>query len=77
MYKGSPKGCNTKAERSGWNKPTRTDPFAGHVRRDLENNVRDVEDGDELVVIVARELKILFKTGKPGITNVGTINEAE
>lgn len=77
MYKGSPKGCNTKAKRSGWNKPTRTNPFAGHVRRDFEDNVRNVEDGDELVVIVALELEILFKSGEPGVANVGTIDEAE
>jgi len=36
--------ADTEAERSGRYKPSRSDPFAEHIARNLEDNVTDVEN---------------------------------
>jgi hypothetical protein len=55
-------GSNAKADRNGRDEPARTPPFADDVGRDLEDDVRDVEDGQDGVVIVALHAEILLET---------------
>ena len=55
-------GSNAKADRNGRDEPARTPPFADDVGRDLEDYVRDVEDGQDGVVIVALHAEILLET---------------
>lgn len=77
MDKGGSKRCYAKAKRSGWNEPTGSNPLTRHVGRNFAYNVRDVEDGEEFVVIVAFKIKVFLKTGESSIAYVGSIDEAK
>ncbi|KAJ8106704.1 hypothetical protein OPT61_g9364 [Boeremia exigua] len=44
---------------------------------DLEDDVADVEDGEDLVVVVALQPQVLLQAGQTRITNVGAIDETE
>lgn len=43
----------------------------------LENNVTDVEDGQDLVVVVTLQAQVLLKTSQTSIADVRSIDEAE
>ena len=53
-------GTYPESERDGGDEPAGTDVFAGHVGGDLEDDVGDVEDGEEFVVIVTFEPEVFF-----------------
>lgn len=59
---------NAKADRNGGNEPARTPPFADDVGKDLKDDVRDVEDGQNGVVIVTLEAEILLETCQMSVT---------
>lgn len=47
--------------------PQETTYFAAKVGRDLEDDIRDVEDTQERVVVVSRHLQVLLETSEAGI----------
>lgn len=53
--------ANAEAQRNDGNKPAGTHPLAAHITWNLENNVGNVEDGQEAVVVVALELEVLLQ----------------
>jgi hypothetical protein len=53
MHKRGADGTDSKAERNDWNEPSRSDPFTSYIRRDLEDNIGDIEDRKHGVVVVA------------------------
>lgn len=57
--------------------PPGTHPFASHIRRNFENNVADIKNGQDRVVIVSLEMEILFQTGQTCISNICSVDEAE
>ena len=54
-------GTDPKPESDGRDEPPWADDFADHVGRDLEQNVRDIEHGEDPVVIVAAQLQIFLE----------------
>lgn len=46
-------GTYPKAERDSWDKPSRTDPFAGHGARDLKDDIGNIEDREDDIVIIS------------------------
>ena len=68
MAKGSANGEDTKSECDSRNEPTWTNPFASHVGWNLEDDIRDVKDGQDLVVIVSGQVKIFLQSSKLCIT---------
>lgn len=60
-------GADAEPERDGGDEPAGADPLAGHVGGDLEDDVGDVEDGEDLVVVVARHVKVLLEPGELGV----------
>jgi len=58
---------NAEAECCRWYEPARSDPLTGHSTWDLEDDVGDVEDGENLVVLVSLQTEILFKSSEPSI----------
>lgn len=67
---GSTKGYDAKAQCSRRKEPTRSQPFAKGVRRDLKQNVGDVENRENAVVVVASELEVLLEAGELRISCV-------
>lgn len=65
--KSSANRANAKAERDGRDEPTGANPLAAHVGGKLKDNIGNVEDGQEEVVVVALEAKVLLKTGQARI----------
>jgi hypothetical protein len=45
--------ADTETQGDERDKPPRSDPFASHVCRDFEDDVGDIEDGENPVVVVA------------------------
>ena len=43
----------------------------------LEDDVADVEHGQNLVVVIALQLQVLLETGQTSIANVCSVDEAE
>lgn len=68
--KSSANGANAKAERDGRNEPTGAKPLAAHVGGKLKDDVGNVEDGQEEVVVVALEAKVLLKPGQARIAGI-------
>lgn len=66
----SANGANAKAERDGRNEPAGANPLAAHVGGKLKDDVGNVEDGQEEVVVVALEAKVLLKTGQARIAGM-------
>jgi len=66
--KGSEDGAGSKSERDGGNIPTGADPFAQDVGGDFKDDVRDVEDREKSIVIVAREAEIFLEARQLGIS---------
>lgn len=64
------RGDRTDAESQcyRWKPPSRPDPFAHEITGDLKNNIRDKEDREHGVVIIAYETKILVKAGQFSVT---------
>jgi hypothetical protein len=54
--------ADTKPKRDDWDEPSWAYPFAGNVRRDLEDDVGDVEDGENGIIVVSGQMKIFFET---------------
>lgn len=75
--KGRRNGNGAKAQRDDGDEPSRTDPLAADIRRNLKEDVRDVEDGQDLVVVVTFEVEILLQTCQACIADVGSVDEAE
>lgn len=68
VAEGGEDGAEAEAERDGGQIPAGTDELAQHVRRNLKDNVGDVEDGEDLVVVVTHQLQVLLEAGKLSIT---------
>jgi len=68
VHKSCADGAEAETKRDGRDEPARADPFAGHVGRDFEDDVGDVEDRENPVVVIAFEVKILFETGELRVT---------
>ena len=66
--KSSTKGRDAKEERQKWKKPAGAHPFANKVRWDFENDVRDVEDGDDGVVVIALHAEVFIETSNFGVS---------
>lgn len=77
MDKGGSDRCYSKTERSGRDEPAGPDPFTAHIGRNFEDDITDVEDGQELIVVVTFHVEVFFETSKSGIANVGSVDEAE
>jgi len=60
-------GDDTKCERDCWKIPSGAYPLAGHVGRDLKENIGDVKDGEDGVVVVIFQVEVFFETGEPCI----------
>lgn len=56
--KGGGHGAGAEAEGDGGDVPAGSDPFAGDVGGDLEDDVGDVENGQESVVVIALEVEV-------------------
>jgi hypothetical protein len=54
-------GDKTETETGQGNKPARTHPFAEDICGDLENDVGDVEDGEDDVVVEVDETEVGFE----------------
>jgi hypothetical protein len=67
MHKSSADREDAECKRSGGNEPARAKIFAGHVARQLEDDVADVEGAQDGVVVVAFEIEIFLKSRKSGI----------
>ena len=63
MHESRTDGTDAEAERDGRNEIARPDELAADVGGDLEDDVGDVEDGEDLVVIVSLQFEIFGKTG--------------
>lgn len=70
-------GKTTEAEGDGGDEPAGAKVLAADVGWDLENNVGDVEDGEETVVVVTGKVEIILETSNPGVADVCSVNEAE
>ena len=68
VHKSGADGADTETEGDGRDVPPRADPFAGHVGRNFEDDVGDIEDGENLIVVVAFQAKILLETSQLGVT---------
>ena len=68
VHKPSADGADTETEGDRRDVPPRADPFAGHVGRYLEDDVGDVEDGQDRVVVVAFQTEIPLESREPRIT---------
>jgi hypothetical protein len=60
--------ADTKAKREKGNVPPWAEPFAGHVGRDFEEDIRDIEDGENFVVVIASQAKIGLETSQLCVT---------
>lgn len=60
----------TAAEGEGgkWQPPAWSKIFASHGGRDLEQDVTDIEDGENNVVIISDQFKIFLEASETGIT---------
>jgi len=77
MNKGRADGADTETERDGWYEPARAEVFTSHVGRYLEDDVRDVEDGENDIVIITPQAQVFLESSEFGITHVGAIDEAK
>lgn len=68
VHKSSADGTHAEPDGDGWEIPPRAHPLAGHVRRDLEDDVGDEEGREDLVVVVTFHVEVLLKTGEPRVT---------
>lgn len=68
MNKSRPQRRDPKAERYGGQKPPWSDPFTGETRRDLKDDIADVEDGQDRVIAVPGQAQILLEAGEAGIS---------
>lgn len=66
-HEGGADAADAEAEGYRGDVPAWADVFAGHVGGDLEEDVRDVEDGEDFVVVVAREAEVGFEAGEFGV----------
>jgi hypothetical protein len=60
--------ADAKTEGKGGDIPPRTDPLASHVGGNFEENIGDIEDGEDFIVIVTFEAEIFFESGDLRIT---------
>ena len=67
MDKGGGDGGHSEEQRRAWEEPTRSDPLTHDIGRDLEQDVRDIEDGENDIIVVAFETKVLLQAGNLGI----------
>ena len=68
--------AESEAEGCSGDEPAWTHVFAERGARNFEEDVADIERGEDRVVVVFLEIEILFKTSETGIANVGSVNEA-
>ena len=61
-------GTETEGQGDTGNEPSGTEPFAAHVRRNLADDVADVEDGQDSVVVEALKMKTLLETGNLSVS---------
>ncbi|KAI6749433.1 hypothetical protein HG530_015272 [Fusarium avenaceum] len=61
-------GAESEAEGRQRNEPARTHVFAEQIRGDLEDDVADVEDGEDEVVVVSLHPEVFFQTGETRIS---------
>ena len=61
-------GTETEGQGDTGNEPSGTEPFAAHVRRNLADDVADVEDGQDSVVVEALKMKTLLETSNLGVS---------
>lgn len=59
---------DAETERDAGDEPAGTDPFAANVRRDFEDDIGDVKDGEEGVVVVALETEVIFESCETCVT---------
>lgn len=67
---------NAEAEGDDGNEPTRTNPLAADVEGNFENDVTDVEHGQNSIVVIAFESKVFLKSGQACVAYIGSIDEA-
>ena len=58
---------DSKTKRHAGQKPSWSQPLAGHGAGDLEYNIGYVEDGENLVVLIPRQAQITFESGESSI----------
>ena len=68
VHEGRGQRDDAEAEGDGRDEPAWPNPLAHDVGRDFEDNVRDVEDGEERIVVVALEAQVPLETGDFGIS---------
>ncbi len=68
MDKGGADRDDAETERNGRDEPAGPDPLAHDVGGNLEQNVRDVEDGEQGIVVVTRHAKVFLKASNFGIS---------
>ena len=67
MHEGRADRADAEHERDDRDEPSRPDPFTGYVGRDLEDDVGDVEDGENGIVVILLQPEFFLKTGKLGV----------
>lgn len=68
---------DAEAQGDSWDIISGSKNLAQHVRRDFEDDIRDVENTQNSIVIVTFEAEILLETGQFSVANVCTIDEAK
>src|SRR4051794_24251334 len=71
MHKCRRDRANTKSKGNGREPPSRTDPFAHQITWDFKDNIRDKEDREHFVVIIAHKAKILVEASQLGVSCSG------
>lgn len=60
-------GHDSKPKGHAGQEPPRSEPLAGHGAGDLKHNVRYVEDGENLVVLIPGEAQVAFEASESSI----------
>jgi hypothetical protein len=64
VYKGSAEGADAKTEGETRDEPPRPYQLACHIGRNFEDDIRDIENREHFVVVVAFEVKVLSETSE-------------
>lgn len=60
-------GHDSKTKGHAGQEPARSEPLAGHGAGNLKHNVRYVEDGEDLVVLIPGEAQVSFEASESSI----------
>jgi hypothetical protein len=67
MDKGGANRADSKSKGNRGYESARANLLASNSRRDFEENVGDVEDGEDSIVVVSAEVEVFFEPSKPCI----------